>query len=101
MYLYRKHGPQLFNCPGHALFEHCALLEETLAPYPEVSIVLSTSWVRRYRGSIRRVSRRLTPALRARVIGSTYHSRMDPVLGISAPHVLEELKTKLEAMSRE
>ncbi|CAJ4113505.1 Uncharacterised protein [Burkholderia pseudomallei] len=147
VYLLRKHGPTLLDAPGHALFEHCPLLEEVLAPYPDVRIVLSTSWVRRYRGSIRRVARRLTPGLQARVVGTTYHSRMDPhefaaaprgmqvwadvlrrkpeawlaldddylhwpswcreqlvrtdpVLGISEPGVLEELKTKLEAMHK-
>lgn len=145
VYLLHKHGPTLLDAPGHSLFEHCPLLEQTLEPYPELRIVLSTSWVRRYRGSIRRVSRRLTPGLQARVVGATYHSRMDPaefaaaprgvqiwsdvlrrkpvdwlaldddylhwpawcrdklvrtdpVLGISEPSVLAELKTKLAAM---
>ncbi|MPW18931.1 hypothetical protein GCT13_19015 [Paraburkholderia sp. CNPSo 3157] len=145
VYLLHKHGPTLLNAPGHVLFEHCALLEEVLAPYSEVRIVLSTSWVRRYRGSVRRLSRRLPPALRARVVGATYHSKMDqhefaaaprgmqvwgdvlrrkpqkwlaldddwlhwpawcrenlirtdPVLGISEPSVLAELKEKLLAM---
>lgn len=121
------------------------LLEDVLTPYPDLCIVLSTSWVRRYRGSIGRVSRRLTPGLQARVIGATYHSAMDreefaaaprgmqiwadvlrrepqawlaldddwlhwptwcrdhlvrtdPVLGISEPTVLAELRTKLANM---
>ncbi|KWF99173.1 hypothetical protein WL95_00165 [Burkholderia cepacia] len=138
-------GPYLQGYPGHRLFEHCGLLEAVLEPYPDVRIVLSTSWVRRYRGSIRRVSRRLTPGLQARVVGATYHSKMDreafaaaprgmqvwqdvlrrkptawlalddddegwpawcrdnlvrtdPLLGISAPSVLAEFKSKLEAM---
>ncbi|MEK6316304.1 hypothetical protein DID96_02665 [Burkholderia sp. Bp8963] len=143
VFLLHRRGPTLQNSPGHQLFEHCALLEELLASYSDVRIVLSTSWVRRYRGSIHRVSRRLTPGLQARVIGATYHSRMDvaefsqaprgmqiwadvlrrtpsawlaldddylhwpawcreqlvrtdPLLGISEPHVLAELKRKLE-----
>ncbi|WP_434660787.1 HAD domain-containing protein [Paraburkholderia sp. A3BS-1L] len=145
VYLLHKHGPTLLDAPGHSLFEHCQLLEDVLAPYCDVRIVLSTSWVRRYRGSVRRVSHRLTPGLQARVIGATYHSKMDreefaaaprgmqiwsdvlrrkpeawlaldddwlhwpawcreqlvrtdEVLGISAPSVLAELKTKLATM---
>ena len=77
VYLLHKRGPTLVNAPGHQLFEHCSLLEEVLAPYPDVRIVLSTSWVRRYRGSVTKVARRLTPGLTARVIGATYHSKMD------------------------
>ncbi|WP_236962031.1 HAD domain-containing protein [Hydrogenophaga sp. SL48] len=61
--------------PGYQLFEHVPLLEEVLASFPEVRIVLSTSWVRyqRFSGSVRRLS----PSLRERVIGATFHSRMN------------------------
>ncbi|WP_092003208.1 HAD domain-containing protein [Paraburkholderia lycopersici] len=69
-------GPFLVGFPGHKLFENAALLEELLLPYPDLRIVLSTSWVRRYRGSLRRTSRWLPPGLRARVVGATFHSRM-------------------------
>lgn len=31
---------------GHKLFEHGELLAQLLEPYPDVAIVLSTSWVR-------------------------------------------------------
>lgn len=34
--------------PGLTLSEHAALLDELLAPIPEVGIVLSTSWGRQY-----------------------------------------------------
>ncbi|MEX3926712.1 HAD domain-containing protein [Paraburkholderia sp. BR10936] len=70
------YGPFLVGFPGHKLFEHAPLLESVLEPYPNLKIVLSTSWVRRYRGSLRRTSRWLPPGLRARVVGATYHSRM-------------------------
>ena len=60
---------------GHALFEHAPLLEELLSPYPDVAIVLSTSWVRVY--SFSRVRRRLSPGLAARTVGATFHSAMD------------------------
>ncbi len=72
-------GSPLYAAPtdGLALSDHARLLEDVLAPYPRARIVLSTSWVRHYRGSIRRVSRGLTPALRERGVGATFHSRMD------------------------
>ena len=76
VYVRRGSRPFLFNRPGHALFEHAPLLEELLKPYPSVVIVLSTSWVRHYRGSIPRIARRLPDGLRRRVVGGTYHSQM-------------------------
>lgn len=57
------------------LFQHVELLEALLAPHPTVRIVLSTSWVRVLGYS--RTVKRLTPGLRARVIGATFHSRMN------------------------
>lgn len=61
--------------PNFELFEHAPLLEELLAPYPELRIVLSTSWVRQYGcyGS----AKRLPAGLRERVVGATFHNRMD------------------------
>lgn len=61
--------------PGFELFEHAHLLASLLAPYPDMRIVLSTSWVRRYGcyGS----AKRLPPSLRERVLGATFHSRMN------------------------
>ena len=56
-----------------ALFEHAALLEVLLAPYPLLKIVLSTSWVRMK--GFDRARRRLPQGLRDRVIGATWHSR--------------------------
>lgn len=61
--------------PGYRLFEHVPLLEATLAQFPEVRIVLSTSWVR-YRG-FSDSAKRLGPLLRERVIGATFHTRMN------------------------
>lgn len=51
------------------LFRYVALLELLLAPYPELQIVLSTSWVQAlgYDFSVKQLS----PALQARVIGAT------------------------------
>jgi HAD domain in Swiss Army Knife RNA repair proteins len=58
----------------YRLFQHATLLEDVLRPFPTVRIVLSTSWVRYYGFS--KAANRLTPGLRARVIGATYHSQM-------------------------
>lgn len=77
VYTKRGIGPFLLNCPGHELFEQAPLLDRLLANYPNVRIVLSTSWVHRYRGRIPRLSLNLPTGLRDRVIGATYHSEMD------------------------
>lgn len=89
VHLRHKHGPVLQDAPGHTLFEHCGLLEDVLEPYQDVRIVLSTSWVRRYRGSVPRVASRLTPALQARVIGATYHSAMNLQEFAAAPRGMQ------------
>ena len=57
------------------LFEHVPLLEQLLEPYPEICIVLSTSWVRRY--GCAQAAKNLGPRLRQRVAGATFHSRMN------------------------
>ena|SRR5450830_205965 len=69
-----KIGAYLSAPDGYVLFQHAALLEQLLAPYPQVQIVLSTAWVRRYGCS--KAAKNLRPALRSRVIGATYHSSM-------------------------
>lgn len=56
------------------LFEWAPCLEHALAPYPDLRIVLSTSWVRVL--GYERALGALMPALRHRVIGATYHSRI-------------------------
>lgn len=61
--------------PGFTLFEHAPQLAALLAPYQEVQIVLSTSWVRLY--GCYGAAKRLPESLRQRVVGSTFHSSMD------------------------
>jgi HAD domain in Swiss Army Knife RNA repair proteins len=68
-------GPYVASPPGHRLFEHADLLVDVLTPFPDVRIVLSTSWVRVYE-SMSKVARRLPDALRTRVVGATYHKEM-------------------------
>lgn len=62
--------------PGRRLFEWLPILEDLLAPYPDVKIVLSTSWVR-VRG-FQFAKRQLTTSLQSRVIGATFHNRETP-----------------------
>ncbi|PBP66695.1 HAD domain-containing protein [Pseudomonas syringae] len=68
-------GPQLLSS-GH-LFMWAPILEKELALFPEVKIVLSTSWVRQLDFS--RAKKRLPIGLQARVLGSTWHSSMSKV----------------------
>ncbi|WP_215779861.1 HAD domain-containing protein [Paludibacterium sp. B53371] len=70
-----KRGPVL-RAPGE-LFMWAGLLEDALAPHPDLKIVLSTSWVR-FR-SFSRTRKALPSRLQSRVIGATWHSRTDPV----------------------
>jgi hypothetical protein len=58
---------------GHQLFEHASILTAALEPFPQVKIVLSTSWVRALGYSVARDS--LPEPLRRRVIGATFHTR--------------------------
>ncbi|MGQ3085332.1 MAG: HAD domain-containing protein [Hydrogenophaga sp.] len=85
--------------PGYQLFEHADLLASILAPYPEVHIVLSTSWVRRYGcyGS----AKRLPAELRERVIGSTFHSQMDENAFSAMPRGQQVLEDVLRRKPRD
>lgn len=71
--VHSRRGIFVHSPAGHTLFEHAALLEALLAPFPQVQIVLSTTWVR-VRG-FTHARDRLPPALRRRVIGATFHSQ--------------------------
>lgn len=60
--------------PGRRLFEWTEFLIDAISPYPDMSVVLSTSWVRvlgytKARGF-------LPPELASRVIGATFHRRL-------------------------
>lgn len=56
---------------GQLLFEHVPLLERLLEPYPQMRIILSTSWVREFGYEF--ALEQLTPSLQARVIGATLY----------------------------
>lgn len=76
--------------PDRTLFEWVPLLEEVLAPYPQVALVLSSSWC--VWPGFSKTLKRLPPGLRSRFIGGTYHRRehgVDP-----------QIKASFEEMSR-
>jgi hypothetical protein len=62
------------KAPGRTLFEWVHLLEAAIAPFPDVRIVLSTSWARRPGFSKARA--RLPVSVQERVIGATFHRRV-------------------------
>ena len=82
-----KIGPYLCAGEGHTLLQHVGLLEQVLEPHPQVQIVLSTAWVLRYGCST--TAKRLPPALRQRVIGATYHSKMPRAEFVDTPRGLQ------------
>lgn len=57
----------------HSLFEWAPVLVDALRSYPDVTIVLATSWVRVL--GYDRAKGYLPPELRGRVVGATYHRR--------------------------
>ena len=59
------------------------MLDELLKPYSDVLIVLSTSWVRTY--GVTRTAKFLPEGLRQRVVGATFHSRMDRISFMNLP----------------
>lgn len=84
-----RRGIYLGAPPEFTLFQHAELLESLLAPYPDLKVVLSTSWVRALGFS--RTVKRLRPGLRQRVIGATYHSRMNEHLFTLLPRGVQVL----------
>lgn len=72
VYWSRKAGIHM-RAPGRELFEWMPILENLLAPHPEVRIVLSTSWVRVKGFSF--TKKKLTSNLQSRVVGATFHKR--------------------------
>ena len=68
-YQYGMRQPRL-RAPGHELFENLPVFEAAIAPYPDLKIVLSTSWVQTF--GFEQTCAFLTDALRPRIIGATY-----------------------------
>lgn len=55
------------------LFEYAPVLEEAIEPYPDLEIVLSSSWVPTL--GFDRAKNSLPASLRGRVTGATFHSK--------------------------
>lgn len=73
VYVTRSQGIAL-RAKDHVLFEGAPRLIEMLAPYPELRIVLSTTWVRIL--GFERAKGYLPVSLAGRVIGATFHRRL-------------------------
>jgi hypothetical protein len=84
---YPRRGPHLKAPEGFTLFQHAELLEQLLEPYPDVKIVLSTNWVVRY--GCTKAAKKLPPALRERVVGATFHSKMREEDFVEAPRGMQ------------
>lgn len=72
---------------SHRLFEFAPLLIDLLEPYPDVQIVLSTSWVR-WRG-YEHARDRLPTALARRCVGATFHKQMGRNAFLQIPRGLQ------------
>ncbi|MDM0108658.1 HAD domain-containing protein [Variovorax sp. J22R24] len=82
-----RRGPYI-KAPGcYTLFQHTQVLVDALEPYPNMKIVLSTSWVRHYTFS--KAAKRLPPPLQQRVIGATFHTEMHEGNFVATPRGLQ------------
>lgn len=80
VYLSKKPGgmaelPDDLVAQGHRLFQHAGVLDEALTPYPDLEIVLSTSWAHKW--GWERASKQLPDGLMRRVIGQTNYKYGD------------------------
>jgi hypothetical protein len=73
VYISHKRGIYIDQtiAPGAVLFEWAPILVDALQPYPNVKLVLSTSWCRQ--PGFSRAKKRLPIELHNRVVGGTYH----------------------------
>lgn len=72
--VYRIRGKGLFlRAPGMHLFQYVEHLSSILAKYPEVHIVLSTSWVKEF--GFDKAKSYLPQDIQDKIIGGTYHRR--------------------------
>ncbi|BCL93392.1 hypothetical protein MAFF211479_30930 [Ralstonia solanacearum] len=66
----RVDGAPVLLAEGSQLFEHAQRLVDLLEPYPDLRVVLSTSWVKVF--GFDEALARLPSSLRSRVVGTTY-----------------------------
>jgi len=70
---YRKPPSLRPETSGQTLFQNAPILARLLEPYPDLKIVLSTSWVKEL--GFARARGYLPQALQQRVVGATFHKR--------------------------
>lgn len=63
-----------YQAAERSLFEWLPVLQEELAPYPQVALVLSSTWC--IRPGYAKTLQRLPQQLRSRFIGGTFHKRV-------------------------
>lgn len=68
---YREGGRIVLRADGFRLFEWCGVLEELLAPYPALQVVLSTSWVQVL--GFDAAYSHLSELIQRRVVGATWY----------------------------
>lgn len=69
--VYRVGERIVLRMDGFSLFEWAEVLSELIAPYPELQIILSTTWVRQLGFEVARAY--LPESLQRRVVGATWH----------------------------
>jgi len=62
------------EAPGHTLFEWTHHLEEALLAFPDVALVLSSTWC--IRPGFGKALKRLPESLRLKFVGGTFHRRV-------------------------
>lgn len=67
--------PDNLIAKGYRLFQHAGILDAALEPYPDLKIVLSTSWAHKW--GWERASTKLPDGLMCRVIGQTNYKYGD------------------------
>lgn len=80
------------EAPGRTLFEWLPILEKALAPFPEVALVLSSTWC--IRPGYAATLKRFPAALRSRFVGGTFHRRVHG----TDPWVLSSFKATSRGM---
>lgn len=75
------------EAPGHVLFEWLHILDEALQPYPQVRLVLSSSWC--IRPGYSATLKRFPAKLRKRFVGGTFHWRYHGVNAVEMEKFLD------------
>lgn len=97
--VYMERGRPVLRDEG-TLFMWLPYLEEVLDLHREVGIVISSSWCRVL--GFNRARKYLSPALRTKVIGATWHSSMGRTKlgGFKTPHTWWDSATRYEQIMR-